>query len=93
MQVMANVMNKPIRIHRSEQTCALGAAMFAATAAKIYPNVEAAMDAMGQGFDLEFHPEPSVVPLYQRRYQKYKTFGGMIEKLSGHKPVETIAIV
>ena len=33
MQMMADVMNMPIRIHRSEQTCAAGAAMFAATAA------------------------------------------------------------
>jgi L-ribulokinase len=37
MQMMADVMNMPIRIHKSEQTCALGAAMFAATAAGIYP--------------------------------------------------------
>ena len=36
MQTMADVMNMPIRIHKSEQTCAAGAAMFAATAAGIY---------------------------------------------------------
>ena len=45
MQVMADVMNMPIRIHRSEHTCAMGAAMFAATAAGIYKKVEEAMAA------------------------------------------------
>lgn len=79
MQVMANVMNKPIRIHRSEQTCALGAAMFAATAAGLYPKVEEAMSVMGQGFDLQFNPEESRVPVYQKRYERYKAFGEMIE--------------
>jgi len=51
MQVMANVLNMPIRIHSSDQTCANGAAMFAATAAGIYDKVEDAMNAMGQGFE------------------------------------------
>lgn len=78
MQVMANVMDRPIRIHKSEQTCALGAAMFAATAAGIYPNVEEAMNNMGQGFDMQFKPDGSQVNLYQARYQKYKAFGAMI---------------
>ncbi|CAN5333124.1 ribulokinase [soil metagenome] len=75
MQVMADVMNMPIRIHRSEQTCALGAAMFAATVAGIHPSVEVAMNAMGQGFDAEYEPNPVLVPLYAKRYQKYKTLG------------------
>jgi L-ribulokinase len=48
MQTMANVMNRPLRIHKSEQTCALGAAMFAATMAGIYPTIEEAMNTMGQ---------------------------------------------
>ena len=74
MQVMANVMNKPLKIHRSEQTCALGAAMFAATVAGIYPNVEEAMNAMGQGFDLSYTPEKSFLKLYERRFRKYKEF-------------------
>ncbi len=57
MQMMADIMEMPIRIHRSEQTCALGAAMFAATAAGIYKKVEGAMTAMGQGFDAEYRPD------------------------------------
>jgi L-ribulokinase len=51
MQMMADVMDMPIRIHQAEQSCATGAAMFAATAAGLYPRVEDAMGAMGRGFD------------------------------------------
>jgi L-ribulokinase len=91
MQVMANVLNKSIRIHKSEQTCALGAAMFAATVAGIYPTVEAAMNAMGQGFDLHFNPDPSQVAIYQRRYEKYKALGSMNED-SGKKQIEELIV-
>jgi L-ribulokinase len=90
MQVMSNVMNKPIRIHRSEQTCALGAAMFAATAAGIYPRVEDAMNAMGQGFDLTYTPEPSKVAIYQNRYERYRQLGSVIEQRVANKSVENI---
>ena len=79
MQMMADVMNMPIRIHKSEQTCALGAAMFAATAAGIYPKVEDAMQAMGQGFDAEYHPNQSLVAVYAKRYEKYSSLGVFIE--------------
>lgn len=79
MQMMADVMNMPIRIHRSEQTCAAGAAMFAATAAGIYPKVEAAMAAMGQGFDVEYSPDQQKVTLYAKRYQQYHSLGNFIE--------------
>ena len=78
MQVMADVMNMPIRIHRSEQTCAAGAAMFAATAAGLYTKVEDAIAAMGQGFDMEYHPNPERVSLYAKRYEKYKALGKCI---------------
>lgn len=80
MQVMANVMNMPIRIHRSEQTCALGAAMFAATAAGLYEKVEDAMTAMGQGFDMEYKPQPEAVKIYAKRFEKYKTIGSQLER-------------
>lgn len=79
MQMMADVMNMPIRIHKSEQTCAIGAAMFAATAAGIYEKVEDAMEAMGQGFDAEYFPNPERVHLYANRYQKYSALGACLE--------------
>ena len=80
MQMMADVMNMPIRIHKSEQTCAIGAAMFAATAAGIYNKVEEAMDAMGQGFDAEYRPDPFKAGIYKKRYQKYTELGAFIEQ-------------
>jgi L-ribulokinase len=79
MQTMADVMNMPIRIHKSEQTCAIGAAMFAATAAGLYEKVEDAMEAMGQGFDKEYHPNAERVPYYQKRYEQYRSLGKFIE--------------
>lgn len=82
MQMMADVMNMPIKIHKSEQTCAIGAGMFAATVAGIYPKVEDAMKAMGQGFEVEYFPNPDKVELYTKRYLRYQAAGAFIEKLT-----------
>jgi L-ribulokinase len=82
MQVMSDVMDIPLRIHQSEQTCALGAAMFAATVAGIYPNVEEAMQAMGQGFDVVYEPDKNKKEIYSIRYRQYKQLGGFLEQFS-----------
>ncbi|HXD76868.1 MAG TPA: ribulokinase [Puia sp.] len=79
MQMMADIMDRPIRIHASEQTCALGAAMFAATAAGIYPSVEDAMQAIGQGFDATYAPNKARTSLYARRYGQYQSLGSFVE--------------
>lgn len=75
MQTMADVMNMPIRIHSSEQTCAAGAAMFAATAAGLYATLEEAMAAMGQGFDKTYKPIRKNVAYYKKKYKRYKKLG------------------
>lgn len=80
MQTMADVMNMPIRIHSSEQTCAAGAAMFAATAAGLYPTVEDAMAAMGQGFDKTYKPIRKNVAYYKKKYKRYKKLGAFAAK-------------
>ncbi len=79
MQMMADVMQMPIRIHKSEQTCAIGAAMFAATASGLYDKVEDAMEAMGQGFDATYHPSGEKAAIYAKRYEQYLRFGEHIE--------------
>ena len=80
MQTLSNVMNMPIRIHKSEQTCAAGAAMFAATVAGIYHNVGEAMKAMGQGFDATYSPESEKVPIFEERYKAYRKLGQWLDQ-------------
>ena len=80
MQTMADVLNRPIKIVKSEQTCALGAAMFAATAAGAYTRVEEAMEKMGQGFDQIYQPNAGRSAIYNGLYLRYQRFGKFIEK-------------
>jgi L-ribulokinase len=79
MQMMADVINLPIKINKSEQTAALGAAMFAATAAGLYSKVEEAMNVMGKDFERPFVPHPGKNKLYEARFKKYLTTGSFIE--------------
>ncbi|MBU6168942.1 MAG: ribulokinase [Bacteroidetes bacterium] len=80
MQMLSDILNMPVKVHKSEQTCALGAAMFAATAAGIFSQVEQAMQAMGAGFEKTYYPNQEKVDLYQKRYQKYLSLGNYLEK-------------
>ena len=80
MQMMADVLEMPIRIHRFEHTCALGAAMFAAVAAGLYATVEEAMEAMGTGFEKTYEPNPEKYDFYRNHYLKYQTLGKFTEQ-------------
>lgn len=80
MQMMADVLEMPIRIHRFEHTCALGAAMFAAVAAGIYPTIEDAMAAMGTGFEKEYTPNVKKKKMYRMHYQQYLGLGRYLER-------------
>ncbi len=82
MQTLADVLNMPIKVARSEQTCALGAGMFAATAAGLYSDVLSAQKAMGQGFEREYSPISENIGFYNQMYKKYLELGGFIEGAS-----------
>ena len=79
MQIVADVLNMPIKVARSEQACALGSAMAAAVVAGIYPNTAEAQKKMGGGIETEYHPIPENVEKYKALYEQYKKFGKLIE--------------
>ncbi len=80
MQMMSDILGMPIRIHQFKHTCALGAAMFAAVVAGIYPTVEEAMAAMGRGFDVAYYPENRNADLYAKRFRQYRELGNFVEQ-------------
>ncbi|MFV0588371.1 ribulokinase [Bacteroides reticulotermitis] len=80
MQTLSDVLNMPIKVCRTDQACALGAAMFAATAAGVYNKVEEAQAAMSSGFADEYQPNPQNAVAYQEIYENYLKLGQFTEK-------------
>lgn len=72
MQTLSDVLGMPIKVAKTEQACAFGAAMFAAVVAGVYEKVEQAQKAMGQGFAFEYHPNEENHALYMDLYKKYQ---------------------
>jgi L-ribulokinase len=79
MQVMADVLNMPIKVAASEQACALGSAMAAAVASGIYSTIPEAQKQMGSGFEKVYAPNPENAGKYRRVYEKYSRLCGYIE--------------
>lgn len=79
MQIVADVLNMPIKVARSEQTCALGSAMAASVVAGIHKDIPTAQAAMGSGFESEYHPDKERAAIYDKLYKKYKAFGRFVE--------------
>jgi L-ribulokinase len=81
MQTLADVLDMPIKVASSEQAPALGAAMYAAVAAGIFPDTQAAIAAMGNGFDEVYQPIPAHVAHYASLYAEYCALGGFVEDM------------
>jgi L-ribulokinase len=81
MQVLADVMDMPVKVAKSEQAVALGAAMFAAVASGHYGNIEEAQDKIGSGFTKVYKPDRQNAKFYDGLYKKYKQLGNSIEDI------------
>jgi L-ribulokinase len=79
MQILADVINMPISVPAGDQSVALGAAMFAAVAAGLYPDIPAAQKALCAPVDAVYTPNPLTVPVYDRLYRQYKALGAFVE--------------
>jgi L-ribulokinase len=90
MQTLADVLDRPIKIAVSEQAPALGAAMYAAVAAGIYPDVLASQKALGSGFAETYIPNPESVAQYATRYAQYQALGKFVESVTASHSEEPV---
>ncbi len=73
MQIYADILNRPIRISRSSQACALGAAIFGALAAGEFGgDTAAAQKAMTGTKDIVYKPIAAHVKVYAKLYRLYR---------------------
>ena len=80
MQVLADVLDMEIKVARSEQTVALGAAMFAAVVGGIFTDIHEAQQHLGCGIESVYKPNKKNVEHYRTCYEKYQKIGAFIEK-------------
>ena len=79
MQTIADVMNLEVTVASGDQPVALGAAMFAATAAGVYRDIGDAQRAMSSGTDSVYRPDPVRAKRYDRLYKDYLALGSFVE--------------
>ena len=72
MQIYADVTGRPMKVSRSAQTCALGAAIAGAVVAGAYPNCEAAQQKMTGLRPKAFQPNPQAHGVYKQLYPLYR---------------------
>jgi L-ribulokinase len=90
MQIYADVLNRPMCISRSKQTCALGAAIAGALAANIYPSIELAIRAMTGIKPKIFNPIARNAATYRALYRIYKQLHDAFSASPGNIPVNRI---
>jgi L-ribulokinase len=80
MQIIADVLNMPISVPAGDQPVALGAAMFAAVAAGLYPDIPAAQKAVCAPIEKTYTPRAREGGIYDKLYQEYLKLGAFAEK-------------
>ncbi len=81
MQITSDILGLPINVSSSEQTCALGAAIFAAVASGYYKNVEEAQKRICPGFSKTYRPDKAKTRVYNKLYQQYLAAGKSLEPI------------
>ena len=71
MQLFADIFNMPVHVSSATQACALGAAIYAAAAAKLYPDVQSAMENMAGKTAKSYTPQAENAEAYKSIYRRY----------------------
>ncbi len=79
MQVLCDVLNRSIDVMASDQACALGAAIFGAVAAGIYPDALTAQKVMASKAEKSYQPDAAAAKAYAASYQRYLRLARFVE--------------
>ena len=82
MQMLSDLSNREICILDSDQTCAQGAAMYAAVAAGIYENLETAAGHMAAKCIKIYKPNSEKKEWYRKHYQEYLNLAEAVNTLN-----------
>ncbi|MHB1347855.1 MAG: FGGY-family carbohydrate kinase, partial [Candidatus Humimicrobiaceae bacterium] len=81
MQILSDVLDVPVKVVKSNQAVALGAAIFGAVAGGYYKSISDAQANMASKVLKEYNPVPENVKEYKKLYKKYKKAGSLLEEL------------
>lgn len=79
MQILADVLNMPVKIAESSQAVALGAAIFAAVASGYYKSIHDAQKHMASSFLTSYYPDDKNSKVYEKLYNLYVKLGTKLE--------------
>lgn len=85
MQTLANVLNRPIAVASSDYAPALGAAIYAAVAAGLYPDVSTASVQLASEVEAEYYPQAEQVEKFKPLHADYEALATFIETITVHK--------
>jgi L-ribulokinase len=79
MQLMSDVLERPIMVCSESQLCARGAAIYAAVAAGAYPSITDAQHVFCEKYHADYFPDLQNSMKYAELYNRYVSFGDYID--------------
>lgn len=79
MQMMSDVLNVPIMVSRETQSCARGAAIYAAVACGLYRDIAGAQEAFCEKYQPNYYPGKMQHFALEKKYKAYCRLGELTE--------------
>ncbi|THH36320.1 ribulokinase [Neolewinella litorea] len=80
MQTLADVLDRPIIVATSDYAPALGAAIYAAVAAGLYPDILTTSRQLASSYEAEYQPDPEAVRQLLPLLRRYEALGQFVEE-------------
>lgn len=78
MQMMSDALNVPIAVSQEEQSCARGAAIYAAVAAGIFPTISKAQENLCEKIECGYYPNEERHRKLEEKFKAYRYLGEFV---------------